>query len=78
MRMGFDWDSTDVNILLFAKLAKPLMGTARIVINSIHMKGEVCNLLFSLFISFVIPKLNIYGLFPSFFWLISDYTPKET
>ncbi|KAI8528683.1 hypothetical protein RHMOL_Rhmol12G0166600 [Rhododendron molle] len=41
MRMGFDWDSTDVNILLFAKLAKPLMGTARIVINSIHIKGEL-------------------------------------
>ncbi|XP_058193725.1 synaptotagmin-5-like [Rhododendron vialii] len=41
MRMGFDWDSSDVNILLFAKLAKPLMGTARIVINSIHIKGEL-------------------------------------
>ncbi|KAI8528684.1 hypothetical protein RHMOL_Rhmol12G0166700 [Rhododendron molle] len=41
MRMGFDWDSTDVNLLLFAKLAKPLMGTARIVINSIHIKGEL-------------------------------------
>lgn len=45
MRSGFDWDSTDVNILLFAKLAKPLVGTARIVINSIHIKGEVCDLL---------------------------------
>ncbi|KAH7856594.1 hypothetical protein Vadar_003301 [Vaccinium darrowii] len=41
MRLGFDWDSTDVNILLFAKLAKPLVGTARIVINSIHIKGEL-------------------------------------
>ncbi|KAL6973558.1 hypothetical protein U1Q18_027744, partial [Sarracenia purpurea var. burkii] len=41
MRMGFDWDSTDINIMLFAKLARPLMGTARIVINSIHMRGEL-------------------------------------
>ncbi|GMQ11283.1 hypothetical protein CsSME_00053972 [Camellia sinensis var. sinensis] len=41
MRLGFDWDSTDVNILLLAKLAKPLMGTARIVINSIHIEGEL-------------------------------------
>ncbi|XP_057472907.1 uncharacterized protein LOC130761430 isoform X1 [Actinidia eriantha] len=41
MRLGFDWDSTDTNIMLFAKLAKPLMGTARIVINSIHIKGEL-------------------------------------
>ncbi|PSR84718.1 Synaptotagmin like [Actinidia chinensis var. chinensis] len=41
MRLGFDWDSTDMNIMLFAKLAKPLMGTARIVINSIHIKGEL-------------------------------------
>ncbi|KAI7986270.1 Synaptotagmin-5 [Camellia lanceoleosa] len=41
MRLGFDWDSTDINILLLAKLAKPLMGTGRIVINSIHIKGEL-------------------------------------
>lgn len=41
MRLGFDWDATDVNILLFAKLAKPLKGTARIVINSLHIKGEL-------------------------------------
>ncbi|CAK9167836.1 unnamed protein product [Ilex paraguariensis] len=38
MRLGFDWDTTDLSILLLAKLAKPLMGTARIVINSIHIK----------------------------------------
>lgn len=43
MHMSFDWDTDDVNILLSAKLAMPLMGTARIVINSIHVKG---NLLF--------------------------------
>lgn len=43
MRLSFDWDTDDVNILLSAKLAMPLMGTARIVVNSIHVKG---NLLF--------------------------------
>lgn len=41
MRLGFDWDATDVNILLYAKLAKPLKGTARIIINSLHIKGEL-------------------------------------
>ncbi|KAK3023559.1 hypothetical protein RJ639_044209 [Escallonia herrerae] len=41
MRLGFDWDSTDMSIMLQAKLAKPLLGTARIVINSIHIKGDL-------------------------------------
>lgn len=41
MRFGFDWDTTDMSIMLLAKLAKPLLGTARIVINSIHIKGDV-------------------------------------
>ncbi|WOL02840.1 hypothetical protein Cni_G11559 [Canna indica] len=41
MRLGFDWDSNDMSILLLAKLAKPLIGTARIVINSIHIKGDL-------------------------------------
>ncbi|KAI9384384.1 hypothetical protein POPTR_012G056000v4 [Populus trichocarpa] len=41
MHLGFDWDSKDMSILLLAKLAKPLMGTARIVINSLHIKGEL-------------------------------------
>ncbi|GMQ11286.1 hypothetical protein CsSME_00053972 [Camellia sinensis var. sinensis] len=54
MRLGFDWDSTDVNILLLAKLAKPLMGTARIVINSIHIEGEVCSFLLSFLLTFYI------------------------
>lgn len=40
--MGFDWDTTEISIMLFAKLAKPLRGTARIVINSLHIKGDVC------------------------------------
>ncbi|XP_048445693.1 synaptotagmin-2 isoform X1 [Pyrus x bretschneideri] len=41
MRLGFDWDTNDMSILLQAKLAKPLMGTARIVINSLHIKGDL-------------------------------------
>ncbi|KAL0312737.1 UNVERIFIED_CONTAM: Multiple C2 and transmembrane domain-containing protein 1 [Sesamum radiatum] len=41
MHCSFDWDTDDVNILLFAKLAMPLMGTARIVVNSIHIKGHL-------------------------------------
>ncbi|GLT64210.1 hypothetical protein SLA2020_367170 [Shorea laevis] len=41
MRLGFDWDTTDMSILLLAKLAKPFMGTARIVINSLHIKGDL-------------------------------------
>ncbi|KAA8542711.1 hypothetical protein F0562_023790 [Nyssa sinensis] len=41
MRLGIDWDSTDMSIMLLAKLGKPLMGTARIVINSIHIKGDL-------------------------------------
>lgn len=39
--MGFDWDTSDMSIMLVAKLGKPLMGTARIVINSLHIKGDV-------------------------------------
>ena len=38
--MGFDWDTTDISIMLLAKLAKP-MGTARIVINNLHIRGDV-------------------------------------
>ncbi|KAG5229844.1 hypothetical protein OIU76_023070 [Salix suchowensis] len=41
MNLGFDWDTSDMSILLLAKLAKPLMGTARIVINNLHIKGEL-------------------------------------
>ncbi|PKI48319.1 extended synaptotagmin-1 [Punica granatum] len=41
LRMGFDWDTNDMSILLQAKLARPLYGTARIVINSLHIKGEL-------------------------------------
>lgn len=40
IRMGFDWDSSDISIMLLAKLAKP-MGTARIVVNNIHIKGDL-------------------------------------
>ncbi|KAG6515442.1 hypothetical protein ZIOFF_025854 [Zingiber officinale] len=41
MRLEFDWDSVDMSILLHAKLAKPLIGTARIIINSINIKGDL-------------------------------------
>lgn len=42
MRIGVDWDANDMSILLLAKVAKPFIGTARIVINSLHIKGDVC------------------------------------
>ncbi|CAK8534142.1 unnamed protein product [Lathyrus sativus] len=41
MQLGFDWDTNEMSILMLAKLAKPLMGTARIVINSLHIKGDL-------------------------------------
>lgn len=41
MRMGFDWDTSEMSILLLAKLAKPFIGTARIIINSLHLKGDL-------------------------------------
>ncbi|MQL77589.1 hypothetical protein Taro_010003 [Colocasia esculenta] len=41
LRMGFTWDTNDMSIMLYAKLASPLIGTARIVINSIHIKGDL-------------------------------------
>ncbi|XP_022924106.1 synaptotagmin-5-like [Cucurbita moschata] len=41
MHLNFDWDTNEMSILLQAKLAKPLMGTARIVINSLHIKGDL-------------------------------------
>ncbi|KAK9071840.1 hypothetical protein SSX86_008270 [Deinandra increscens subsp. villosa] len=40
IRIGFDWDTTDISIMLLAKLAKP-MGTARIVVNNVHIKGDL-------------------------------------
>ena len=40
LRMGFDWDTTDISIMLLAKLAKH-MGSARILINNLHIKGDV-------------------------------------
>ncbi|KAF2948221.1 synaptotagmin-5 isoform X1 [Oryza sativa Japonica Group] len=41
MRLGFDWDSNEMSVMFLAKLAKPLIGAARIVINSIHIKGDL-------------------------------------
>lgn len=42
MQLGFDWDTNEMSVMFLAKLAKPLIGAARIVINSIHIKGDVC------------------------------------
>ncbi|GAU22711.1 hypothetical protein TSUD_138350 [Trifolium subterraneum] len=41
MQLGLDWDTNEMSILILAKLSKPLMGTARIVINSLHIKGDL-------------------------------------
>lgn len=41
--MGFQWDTNEMSVLLAAKLGGPLRGKmARIVINSVHVKGDVC------------------------------------
>jgi hypothetical protein len=52
MQLGFDWDTNEMSILILAKLAKPLIGTARIVINSLHIKGDVCKSIFFPFLFF--------------------------
>lgn len=40
--MGFEWDTTEMTILISAKLGGPLRGkTASILVNSIHIKGDV-------------------------------------
>ncbi|KAE8709674.1 heavy metal-associated isoprenylated plant protein 26-like [Hibiscus syriacus] len=41
MHLGFDWDTSDLSIMLLAKVAKPFFGTAKIVINSLHIKGDL-------------------------------------
>lgn len=41
MHLGVKWDTQSCNIVLVAKLVKPLKGTARIVINNIHIKGDL-------------------------------------
>jgi hypothetical protein len=42
LHMGFEWDTNEMSVLLAAKLAGPLHGMAtRIVINSLHIKGDV-------------------------------------
>jgi len=43
LNMGFEWDTNEMSVLIAAKLGGPLRGTtARIIINSIHVKGDVC------------------------------------
>ncbi|KAJ8753698.1 hypothetical protein K2173_026374 [Erythroxylum novogranatense] len=41
MHLGFDWDTSDMRVMLLAKFAKPFRGTARIVINNFHIKGDL-------------------------------------
>ncbi|KAF7836908.1 synaptotagmin-5 isoform X1 [Senna tora] len=41
LQMGLEWDTNEMSILMLVKLARPLMGTARIVINSLHIKGDL-------------------------------------
>ncbi|KAJ0962720.1 hypothetical protein J5N97_027842 [Dioscorea zingiberensis] len=41
MRIGFEWNTNDMSIMLLAKLARPLIGTARIVINNLYIKGDL-------------------------------------
>ncbi|XLR30782.1 hypothetical protein S83_058682, partial [Arachis hypogaea] len=41
LKLGLDWDTNEMSILMFAKLAKPLIGTVGIVINSLHIKVDV-------------------------------------
>ncbi|KAK7398912.1 hypothetical protein VNO78_10086 [Psophocarpus tetragonolobus] len=38
LKMSFDWDTSEMSILMLAKLS---VGTARIVINSLHIKGDL-------------------------------------
>lgn len=41
MHTDFVWDTEEMSIILVAKLAKPLYGTARIAINALHIKGDL-------------------------------------
>lgn len=41
LRLDFTWDTTDLSILLQAKLSKPFNRTARIVVNSLCIKGDI-------------------------------------
>ncbi|BBN09410.1 hypothetical protein MPTK1_4g19570 [Marchantia polymorpha subsp. ruderalis] len=42
LHMGFDWDTNEMSVLLAAKLGGPLRGKmARIIINSLHVKGDL-------------------------------------
>ncbi|BAT72781.1 C2 and GRAM domain-containing protein [Vigna angularis] len=38
LKLSFDWDTSEMRILMLAKLS---VGTARIVINNLHIKGEL-------------------------------------
>jgi hypothetical protein len=78
MSLGFDWDSHEMSVMFLAKLAKPLIGTCRIVINSLHIKGDVCPFLSlslsPLFVSFLL--LMCYVLFLSFHEILFFLDPE--
>ncbi|XLQ99966.1 hypothetical protein S83_066165, partial [Arachis hypogaea] len=41
LKLGLDWDTNEMSILMFAKLAKPLIEIVGIVINSLHIKEKL-------------------------------------
>ncbi|XP_057516336.1 uncharacterized protein LOC130797654 [Amaranthus tricolor] len=41
LHTSFVWDTEEMSIMLLAKLAKPLYGAARIVINHLYIKGDL-------------------------------------
>ncbi|CAM8926871.1 unnamed protein product [Rhodiola kirilowii] len=41
MHLGFDWDTSEMSVLLLAKLGKPFKGIVGIVINSLRIKGDL-------------------------------------
>lgn len=41
LHLGFEWETNEMKMLLAAKLAGPFKGTARFVINSLHVKGDL-------------------------------------
>lgn len=67
MHIGFNWDTNDMSIVLFVKFGKTL-GTARIVINSVHVKGDVWS--FSSYLVCYISTENVLCWFYIYFLLI--------
>ncbi|XP_049934628.1 synaptotagmin-5 isoform X2 [Nymphaea colorata] len=42
LHMDFEWKTNNMCIMLDTKLAMPFLGTKQILINSIHIKGDLC------------------------------------